>query len=521
MVDKRNPGTMAAPSESWSDVNCNADDIGTMSDSPDIIDHHRIRVRRPQDPYNCVYISLLLAGTGFLLPYNSFVTAVDFFHSHFPGTTIVFDMSLVYLLVGFAAVLLNNALVVKISVQRRILLGQVMALSALLLAAFLVVGLDSSLPKQFGYVVTLLAVAVTSFGCTIQQSSFYGYAGMLPKRFTQAVMVGESTAGVLTSLNRIITKLLVSNEKVNTLIFFILSGIVLVLCLATHQVARRTQLVRHYTTACQNAGLGEDERSLQLSTEVSGSRTAVNVDDVNLQGDDVTPHTAEEVRPNTDSLEGQRKPRRPITLASCWHSIVGGFHSRVNLSRHIWPYMVSIAVTYYITLCLFPGIESEVVNCKLHDWMPIILMAIFNITDLCGKLLAAYPYEWNTSRLMLASSCRVILVPLLLICVTPRTHPILSHPFWPILLSAMLGISNGYFGSIPMILAPGMVPEEKKELAGNVMTVSYNVGLTLGAITAYFLKFIIGPSNPGVSCHAAALLNMTAAPAAGNKITVT
>lgn len=76
------------------------------------------------------------------------------------------------------------------------------------------------------------------------------------------------TAGVLTSLNRIITKLLVPNEKVNTLIFFIMSGITLLLCLMIHQAARRTQLVRHYTTACQNAGLGEDERSLQLSTEV-------------------------------------------------------------------------------------------------------------------------------------------------------------------------------------------------------------------------------------------------------------
>lgn len=27
---------------------------------------------------------------------------------------------------------------------------------------------------------------------SVQQSSFYGYAGMLPKKFTQAVMVGES-----------------------------------------------------------------------------------------------------------------------------------------------------------------------------------------------------------------------------------------------------------------------------------------------------------------------------------------
>lgn len=86
---------------------------------------------------------------------------------------------------------------------------------------------------------------------------------------------------------------------------------------------------------------------------------------------------------------------RSSTISFIFVSFSGGFHLRVNLSRHIWPYMVSIAVTYYITLCLFPGIESEVVNCKLHEWMPIILMAVFNFTDLCGKVWGSYLYLFD------------------------------------------------------------------------------------------------------------------------------
>lgn len=64
------------------------------------------------------------------------------------------------------------------------------------------------------YTVNLGAVAVVAVGCTgeptsrkrlgqprlddalfsfaVQQSSFYGYTSMLPARYTQAVMVGES-----------------------------------------------------------------------------------------------------------------------------------------------------------------------------------------------------------------------------------------------------------------------------------------------------------------------------------------
>lgn len=42
------------------------------------------------------------------------------------------------------------------------------------------------------YSVNLAAVSLVAMGCTVQQSSFYGFASMLPKQYTQAVMAGES-----------------------------------------------------------------------------------------------------------------------------------------------------------------------------------------------------------------------------------------------------------------------------------------------------------------------------------------
>ena len=52
----------------------------------------------------------------------------------------------------------------------------------------------------------------------------------------------------------------------------------------------------------------------------------------------------------------------------------------------IWPYMLGILLNYMVTLSLFPGMESEIQSCLLGDWMPVILMATFNITDLLGKV---------------------------------------------------------------------------------------------------------------------------------------
>lgn len=59
---------------------------------------------------------------------------------------------------------------------------------------------------------------------------------------------------------------------------------------------------------------------------------------------------------------------------------------RYVVSRVIWAYMLSIGVTYSITLCLFPGLESEIRNTILGEWLPILIMATFNMSDFVGKV---------------------------------------------------------------------------------------------------------------------------------------
>lgn len=62
---------------------------------------------------------------------------------------------------------------------------------------------------------------------------------------------------------------------------------------------------------------------------------------------------------------------------------------RYVVARAIWADMLAIAVTYFITLCLFPGLESEIRHCVLGEWLPILVMAVFNLSDFVGKVRAA------------------------------------------------------------------------------------------------------------------------------------
>ncbi|XP_056870988.1 equilibrative nucleoside transporter 4 isoform X2 [Takifugu flavidus] len=455
----------------------------------------------PDDRYHGIYFAMLLAGVGFLLPYNSFITDVDYLHHKFKGTSIVFDMSLTYIVVALLAVILNNVLVERLSMHTRITVGYILALGPLVFVSVFDVWLAKFTTRQ-AYVVNLVSVGVVAFGCTVQQSSFYGYMGMLPKRYTQGVMTGESTAGVIISLSRIFTKLLIADERRNTLIFFLVSISMEMLCFLLHLLVRRSRFVRYYTSLGQAKGPGRchDPRD-------NGTGYRVHHDVTTEEGNGGTgTSVAEEGLEDVVGGIYVRFDAPKAKIKKSWPSIRDMILHRYVVSRVIWAYMLSIAITYSITLCLFPGLESEIRNETMGEWLPILIMATFNMSDFVGKILAALPYDWSGGRLLLFSCLRVVFIPLFVMCVYPADAPTLSHPAWPCFFSLLMGVTNGYFGSVPMIQAAGKVPPEQRELAGNTMTVSYMSGLMVGSTVAYAAYSFTTPGHkiPTLGTHAPA-----------------
>ncbi|NWQ82691.1 S29A4 protein, partial [Columbina picui] len=405
----------------------------------------------PQDRYHGIYFAMLLAGVGFLLPYNSFITDVDYLHHKYPGTSIVFDMSLTYILVALVAVILNNALVELLSLHTRISVGYLFALGPLLFVSICDVWLELFTRRQ-AYAINLVAVGVVAFGCTVQQSSFYGYTGLLPKRYTQGVMTGESKYLHLRPRSA------APGGPSSSVTHGPGAQCWCPLCSMQENRARGQQSSPRGQPSSPRGSPGPE-------AELAGSGTYMRFD----------------------------VPRPKIKRS--WPSFRDMLLHRYVVSRLIWAYMLSIAMTYFITLCLFPGLESEIHNCTLGEWLPILIMAIFNLSDFVGKILAALPYNWRGTHLLIYSCLRVVFIPLFIMCVYPNGNPTFGHPAWPCIFSLLMGITNGYFGSVPMILAAGKVSPEQRELAGNTMTVSYMTGLTLGSAVAYFAYSLTSTSH--------------------------
>ena len=199
----------------------------TQEENAYLAAHHVIL---PQDQGHKLYLALFLSGVGILLPYNAFISSVDFLHISFPGSSIVFDISLIYILTALLAVVLNSVIMEMFSLQIRIIFGYLLSLLILLAILVLLVWLDL-LPQEQSYGAVLAAVACLALGCTVQQSSYYGLTSQLPTRFTQAVMVGESGAGIFASLARIATKAAISDSRTATALFFLSTIFVIMTCI--------------------------------------------------------------------------------------------------------------------------------------------------------------------------------------------------------------------------------------------------------------------------------------------------
>lgn len=78
----------------------------------------------PKDHKNVVYFSLVVAGIGFVLPYNSFIIASDYWIQRFPTRTVELDLSTTYIFVAFISVLCSNIFISIAPFRIRILFGK-------------------------------------------------------------------------------------------------------------------------------------------------------------------------------------------------------------------------------------------------------------------------------------------------------------------------------------------------------------------------------------------------------------
>ncbi|KAG9455766.1 hypothetical protein H6P81_000274 [Aristolochia fimbriata] len=392
----------------------------------------------PRDSYNLAYLIHFVLGASNLLPWNAFITAVDYFGYLYPGKHVNKVFSVAYMsssLLLLLVLICSRKYSRKPGVKLRMNLGFSLFVFSLLTIPIMDWACQSN-DKRWdkAYTVTVVVVGICGLADGLIGGTLIGSVGKLPKRYMQATFVGTASSGVLLSFLRLITKASVPQTprglRTSAHIYFIVSIIIVQSCIVFNNILDRLPVIQYH----------RKETHIQSTTSTSTE---------------------------TNANELQLKPR-------FW-----------DVWKRIQWFTFGLVIIYTVTLSIFPGFITEDVKSKfLSDWYPILLITTYNVSDLVGKCLTASSVPKNTKKVTWFCVARLLFYPLFAACL--HGPPFFRMEIPVILLTSALGLTNGYLTSSVMILAPKIVSIEEAETAGMLMALFLGIGLVGGSVLGWF-----------------------------------
>eukprot|EP01018_Ginkgo_biloba_P010707 Gb_12126 [translate_table: standard] len=152
----------------------------------------------PEDKFHVAYMIYFLLGTGYLLPWNAFITAVDYFAYLYPNA----HVGLVFPVAYDIPSVLTLTILIKWSDQSsarlRINLGLCMFLVLLATVPIMdAMWIDGHKGLNGTYYTTVAAVGFCGIADGLVEGTLIGSAGELPERYMQAVIGGTAASGKL------------------------------------------------------------------------------------------------------------------------------------------------------------------------------------------------------------------------------------------------------------------------------------------------------------------------------------
>ncbi|XP_010533125.1 PREDICTED: equilibrative nucleotide transporter 1-like [Tarenaya hassleriana] len=401
-----------------------------------LIPHEGSICKIPSDSFHFAYIIYFTLGVGFLLPWNAFITAVDYFSYLYPAASVDRIFAVIYMLVGLVFLLLIVVFYAhKYNACIRINLGLSLFVVTLLVVPIMdLVYIKGRVGLYAGFDVTAVAVALSGIADALMQGGLIGVAGQLPERYMQAVLAGTAGSGVLVSFLRILTKAVYPQDpdglRKSANLYFAVGIVVMVICFVFYNVADRLPVIKYYDEL-KNEAINEEK---QAKGSLTGS----------------------------------------VWRKTLWEIVV-----------RVKSYGFGIVLIYIVTLSIFPGFITEDVHSEsLKDWYPVLLIAAYNVFDLVGKSLTAVIMLEDEKIAVGGCIARLLFYPLFWGCLHgPR---FLRTEIPVTLLTCLLGLTNGYLASVLMILAPKSVQLKHSETAGIVTVLFLVTGLAAGSILAWF-----------------------------------
>ncbi|XP_051897479.1 equilibrative nucleoside transporter 3 [Pristis pectinata] len=440
----------------------------------------RSRFRKPPpDTCHTVYVIFFILGIGSLLPWNFFCTAKHYWlyklgngtdQSHQQNDlSSYFEsyLSIASTVPSIVFLVINYLLVGKISARVRVLSSLSIMLVIFCITTVLV-KVDTSTWMYGFFGLTMGCVAIVSGASNVFLGSVFGEIGRFPMRNAQALISGQAMGGTISAIASIVDLAVAGSILDSALAYFITADVFLVICIIIYlllpTIPYSNYYLRNLNERTQHLG---DENGYIQSSETSSLEGSVRSDSLSS---DAT--TASQLKP---------------------------------ILKKTAPLGFSVFYTFFISIIIFPSISSNIKSVSKNSdsvwttkyFVPLTSFLLYNFADWTGRQVTAWiqiPGP-KSKFLPILVVLRTLFLPLFIFCnYQPREHlhtVFFAQDFYPAIFISVLGFTNGYLGTLPMIYGPKIVSKELSEHTGIVMSFFLALGLAVGSACSALVVHLI------------------------------
>lgn len=266
--------------------------------------------------------------------------------------------------------------------------------------------------------------------------------------------------------------------------FFLVSTIILVVCIASYLVLVKLQYIQHYDKIALQAGKMDSSVHLHEETE-----TLLNP----LLESPLPTSICDE---NNSSIAATTASERIASLS--WAKIFAVLHA-VRTPAY------SVFITFTLTFSVYPSLivllQSQQYchsgSSRLFtDLFVPFLFVLFSGSDFLGRVIAENCKRLSpltATNIHFPASLRVVLVVLIWFCdIQNSILPVLfPYDAVAVLLVVVMGLSHGFVVNSSMMLGPSLVAPKDMALAGTIMVFCLSFGLMCGSALSFVVLYIV------------------------------
>ena len=402
-------------------------------------------------------------GIGSLLAWNAILSDLGFF-INFQGE---FDPSTSFSFLNFALNIVFQFIMIckkqLISYKVQLIFGLLASVVTLVFLPIIVVSFEKN--STTGFIFTALVILfqglVNAFCC----SGFYGLTSFFPMEMIIALSTGQGISGILMNIIQYIVLASVNtgnadnDAKYGAIIFFSISGLILLICFVILLSAFKTEYFKYYLS--QTKDFNQSGGSVEKVKEGPITRNTGDEDD-------------------DDLMSAESSKHKEVSFG--------------QLSKLLLDIDILSMYIYIITFALFPSCSISQRLFEFGKYRQCTIITIYNVCDTIGRSIVSVIKPTKILSYIVILGRTILLFTFIFVFYCDQKleiSPNLSSILLIINVSA-LALTNGVGTSLCFGIAPSLVPDELKGRAGSSVGFFNILGIFNGTCLAFLTMFIMG-----------------------------